>query len=366
MSYRILDDPFNPDGSLFPRVREEPDFYTNSPSFFGNSSSGHIDDYGSDNLNFMLPQAHEDPELSNESKITDNRQSKTKEKLETKRCTKKIFTMITETDIKKQIRAERNRILAKESRDRKKNYIAYLESKVNELQNLVDIYKRKLSKYELIDKYANFTEINSFPSVHQILKECTAMETHTLDSRKYCAELLSQRHEKIINERNTAVESLIKKLIDAILPLPARFGLWLREFNVDFDNMNNLKEVFGPNAPLDQFKILKDMTEKMWDNKEKMKEFRTKVMIYWDNIKNMIKKFLEDEAKLKLEFARISEFMKNTLLSKFEPQFLSPFTKLIPFIASKPEIVNYADSIIAKTRLEVENTMARSDADTYC
>lgn len=103
----------------------------------------------------LLPLAHE---VSSQKGYIDTEQKAIPaivmpEKVRAKK-EKKVFTVISEDEVKRQERAERNRQYAKESRARKKELIESLQAEVIQLKHLVTTYSSRLSKYELVEKYS--------------------------------------------------------------------------------------------------------------------------------------------------------------------------------------------------------------------
>eukprot|EP00826_Nyctotherus_ovalis_P045825 TRINITY_DN5107_c0_g1_i1.p1 TRINITY_DN5107_c0_g1~~TRINITY_DN5107_c0_g1_i1.p1 ORF type:complete len:179 (-),score=33.08 TRINITY_DN5107_c0_g1_i1:79-615(-) len=81
---------------------------------------------------------------------------KVQEKMAGKR---KVYFKITkgeEIKDKKAIRAKKNRLFAKESRDRKQMYIRNIENQLRVLKVQVENYKQRLSKYELIEQQLEY------------------------------------------------------------------------------------------------------------------------------------------------------------------------------------------------------------------
>lgn len=52
-------------------------------------------------------------------------------------------------------RARKNRLLARESRERKRKYVEALEREVTMLRGQVEFYRNQLSRYELVERHKN-------------------------------------------------------------------------------------------------------------------------------------------------------------------------------------------------------------------
>eukprot|EP01022_Parablepharisma_sp_SALTPOND_P000988 TRINITY_DN105395_c1_g1_i1.p1 TRINITY_DN105395_c1_g1~~TRINITY_DN105395_c1_g1_i1.p1 ORF type:complete len:364 (+),score=22.62 TRINITY_DN105395_c1_g1_i1:182-1273(+) len=134
------------------------------------------------------------------------------------------------------LRAEKNRRFAKESRERKKEYIKSLEEQVNlqkqpaqvkQLKEEVEYYKKKLSAYEWIEKQkdVSMSELyKMFSNYREKLASVELFEESEVDMHNISAKYMRESE-----ERRKAIMELSRTFVSIVAPITHKYLLWSAE-----------------------------------------------------------------------------------------------------------------------------------------
>eukprot|EP00826_Nyctotherus_ovalis_P065939 TRINITY_DN9714_c0_g1_i2.p1 TRINITY_DN9714_c0_g1~~TRINITY_DN9714_c0_g1_i2.p1 ORF type:complete len:339 (-),score=81.14 TRINITY_DN9714_c0_g1_i2:213-1229(-) len=325
---------------MLPRLLERSESCPPSPCHNLLSSPSFAEDWSGENLP-LLSLTQESPvgkssEDSEECVQQVSEPEKTKAKKGRK---KKTLKTVAEEDKKKEMRAAKNRQFAKESRYRKRKYIEYLEAQVVQLKQIVEAYRLRLGKYELIEKYSDvsvqscFAELDSVFSVHPSQKSSTAKNYEETQRRS-------------MEERHRAMEMLTKKLLEVAFSVPLRVSLWLNDNNVDFKCPEKVGQLVGPTVPLEQLKTFKELICKPVKDESRYKAIKDKMLISWGLIKSLTKEFIICERKIQEELRRVSDLTSEKCRHNCDPMMSEVTKKIMSQLALRPEIVNYGEYLI--------------------
>lgn len=312
----------------------------------------------------ITPLAHEVSVYSEEKKF-EKKTSKSSLDNPVKARGKKrqVFRTVTEDEVKKEMRAERNRQFARESRERKRQYIEYLQGQIAQLRQLVDVYKHRLSKYELIEKYTTSFTGHCFHEIEETLKEFK--DTQSLEHSARMVELLKSRHQREIDERQQAMEMLTRKLVEVTLPMHARVSLWLNDNNVDCLDIEKMNQLLGCAIPADHLQLLKEHFSKSWPSREHHRKFKQNFIASWGKVRSLVKELVTVQRKLQLELKKITFIVNNKMIVKYDPVVTRAMRCLAPHVMLNPKIANYTEEIIAKVNSEIEKALVKED-NTVC
>ena len=323
-----------------------------SPCHSVHSSINFPEDWNSESKMAKLDfPTHEQPKKSNvESQEGKKRKKPEHGKTETDKIAKR--------EMKKALRAERNKRYAKESRDRKKQYIQYLEKQIIDLKNLIEYYRTKLGKYELIEKYTNFEYIKNLPVMKSLattpIKKIIEGNSTSIDTN--ALELMKENQAIALRERQQAMDLLSQKLIEISIPIYARIGFWIKERNLELPDSSEIYPSIAPNFFSDKFDSFDMEVNEISLDSRSHELIENEIKASWDRIKLMIKRFVQCERKLQIEFRNNTAHFQRNILGKCEPKALEGLIKLIPSIISNPEISRFDMQMIEQMRLEAESS----------
>eukprot|EP00826_Nyctotherus_ovalis_P030953 TRINITY_DN2471_c0_g2_i3.p1 TRINITY_DN2471_c0_g2~~TRINITY_DN2471_c0_g2_i3.p1 ORF type:complete len:367 (+),score=70.29 TRINITY_DN2471_c0_g2_i3:158-1258(+) len=347
-----------------PQLLAESNSCPPSPSCEPNFSFHLQDDWSFEQS--MIPLSNTDHEASVQKEPTSPEKKPTKffkEESGEKKQRKDVFKVLTEDDVRKQIRVERNRQFAKESRERKKQYIEHLQAQIRELRRVVDIYRFRMGKYELVEKYSNNLAFDDYFMKIQTFKE-QLKNGQSLEAKAHIIEELKETQNNMMKERLQAMETLTKKLLEVILPLQARVALWAAENNIDCEDLEGIDKLLGPNAPIKQFKAMKEHMDTFFDKNGENKILRKKMIESWVRVRTLVNDLVITEKKLQWEVKKINLNINSKMVPKFNQPLLDFAKKFLPVVALRPEMVNYCDSVMNKLDKEVEEKLLKEEA-TY-
>ena len=235
----------------------------------------------------------------------------------------------------KKKRLEKNRMSAKRNRELKKEYIASLEAKVEnlsaELKNCyiqIEEYKRREQERckDFIDFYSNVNkEINLLKGAitSKIIQRLRSNGRH--DSAQYIQEILKDRFK--------AVESIVDTVLQFTIPLTHRCLLYAAENNI---NENVIFPI--PSSNEHSIEDLQKITEQAKiDCSELMKtdDIRRYLKKSGWNIKNKIERIMMYKNEIKAQIAELDTYLYN---------------KILPIVPSKA-IINFIEWIKLVTDL---------------
>eukprot|EP00826_Nyctotherus_ovalis_P051140 TRINITY_DN6377_c0_g4_i1.p1 TRINITY_DN6377_c0_g4~~TRINITY_DN6377_c0_g4_i1.p1 ORF type:complete len:386 (+),score=93.17 TRINITY_DN6377_c0_g4_i1:62-1159(+) len=148
-------------------------------------------------------------------------------------------------------KAEKNKIYAKESRERKKIYIESLEQQVKHLKQKVEIYKARLKDYETIEKFKNTLGYEFYEALNKAytyMREANQPLTNEpLFKVNFCKAL-----NQVLEEQTNALKTIGKMVVDVALPTHIRVLLWMTEKNIDRMEASEMVKTLHPILTLEQ------------------------------------------------------------------------------------------------------------------
>lgn len=345
------------------RARERSDSCPPSPVYSSLLSPIFPEDWNAESP--ALPLFTLEDETPANKRTAPKEKQEVKEPVKPKQEKKKpIFKTLTEEDIKKELRAKRNREFARESRMRKQQYIEYLQTQVTQLRQLVEVYKFRLGKYELIEKYSESSVQSYFSEMEAFTSDIIKADIARKEEKAAYIKLAKERHRRFNDERRQAIEMLTKKLIEVAFPIPARISLWLNDNNVDCGCTEAMEKMFASGPPLEQFREFEKVIASFTVNQEQQLNCKKKMIKHWQRVKSIIKEIVSCEKKLQLEMKEILSFANECVIETLDTKIIEMARKMMRQIVLKPEVLKYCEWFVNDLHSEVGNSQKMGTADT--
>lgn len=262
-------------------------------------------------------------------------------KLEAKRERKRYFKITKSEKIddketeKKVLRAEKNRIFAKESRMRKQIYIRDLENQVRFLKAQVEDQKHRLEKYKLVEKHMSLD--NGLKQFVEIISLALNEGRQLKGGHEAVVEKMKAYFNEWAKERERIVKIITKSMIELLMPFPIRMSLWLSEKGIDLYNIEDIKQQLQKTVPLEDEKSIEEFTttlhpaeNNLWKGPEELGAPGVKV-------KNLIREIIECEHKVLIELEKIKSYMISAVIPKSNSEFLYLFLRISSHLMLNPE-----------------------------
>ena len=240
------------------------------------------------------------------------------------------------TEEKKELRAEKNRKYAKDSRERKRKYIENLEEQVKQLKKELEIYKNRLRKYELIEKHENsmgYEIYNTMVSTYKFLHE---NNISTTDKNAF-ASILRQERIKAIEEEGKALEQLTKEIIEVAMPFPRRVAIRIAEDHINIYDPEAVKKIIGPSVSLEQAKVIIEYLKEMCPDEKARNEMMIFTTVVGKRIKTKIREIVAAQKEIQIELKTLIKRLKQGKIANFDPHIMESLAMLSTQIAMKPE-----------------------------
>lgn len=256
---------------------------------------------------------------------------------ETKLCSKRGRKELDKqlVDEKKAIRAERNRIFAKESRDRKRLYIQNLEQEIVFLRSELSQCRKKLSKYEFIEKH-NRAEFEYLESINAL-----SFNEKLIGSEKDFLDSIKAFYAKMSRERQLALGRMTQLMLEMFMPFTAKLVLCTMENGVNIHDTTDMVNFIHNKIPLIQPESLLDYLKSLYNDETTKNKFIDYIAESGKKIKNFVKEIIQTQKKVQIEISNISNFMIENSINKLSLKSLKAYMELTPQILSIPELSTY-------------------------
>lgn len=256
------------------------------------------------------------------------------------------------TEERKAKRAERNRKFAKDSRDRKRKYIQDLEIEVKYLREQLEAYKRRLSKYELIEKHIGTPGFEMYNILRDSYKEMWDLKRSLNDSPTFI-ETLKRKLKGTLEELKYALVQLTKTMMTIIMPLPLRVSVWLSENQVDIYDSKEVHQKFGKKVPAEHLSAVINCLRMLYPNREQYHKIQADLAEIGRKIKSLMKQIIEFQKKLQSELISYGKHMSTHVLYYENPGFLEALAAINSYFSSNPELSDNVIYQVNDTDLEV-------------
>ena len=242
-------------------------------------------------------------------------------------------------DIKKALRAEKNRRYAKDSRERKRKYVEDLENKLKETEYELGIIKERLKKYELLEEYKDSLGYGFYDALSKVCKEIHE-NNQPLTNKESFTQNLNNAFKEIIKEQERVLEMLTKTIIEIVMPIHTRITMWLVENNIDCSNPEEVVKFLNPFITIEQAKVISEYWKKQDPDGKKQKELNDFLKKSYKKILNSLQNLIENQNEIRKNLRKCSSQLANNILSHFNPYILEILAKIAPQLATRPEIIN--------------------------
>ena len=267
-------------------------------------------------------------------------------------------------EAKKTLRAEKNRKFAQESRERKRKYVQDIEAEVRYLRKVVEYYKSRLSKYELIEKQRNmfgYELVTTVSEMHKEILKNKLIETNPT----FFMETLEKKIDQAMEDRRKAVEQLTRAIAEIVMPASARISLWITENNIDVYDAKKLSQFFGPDITFEHVKDISEYTKKMFPDKKQYNEMHLFMAASARRVKVLVRQLINCQKQAQIEIFKNVKFIKKNLLAKYDLRHAEAYARVVPALRRRPELsdaaiyqLNDDDFRIEDTSLAEEETKA--------
>lgn len=241
---------------------------------------------------------------------------------------------------KKAIRAEKNRMFAKESRDRKQMYIRNIENQLRVLRVQVEDYKQRLSKYELIEEQL---ELNH--EIKKYMESVRAMLAETKEApvkNQAFVSAMQKFYTEAIREKQKALSILTKAMVEMMMPLSVRLCLWTKEKGVDLHNNEEVEKLVQEKVPNEQAQNVKEYVKIIQDI-DRLPNGEVKYVTDAGlRVRELIRKMVKCQKKAQIELAKICDYMNKSMFPNFDLVNINNFVRITAQLILSPELSNYS------------------------
>ena len=320
-----------------------------SPNIFDSPLNADVDLKFFENLDFLNKEINEPVIISKkrtEPEFEENKNNLEKTNVKTIRKGRKPKTEYGLTiDQIREERAAKNRIFAKESRERKKAYIIRLEKENEELRRELKEHKEIFGKYEIIERQRSKLDCELYTWIHNANKAMKEMNLSIFDNRIY-AKQLEKEASKYIKERCKALEELTKIILELAMPTTVRIS------HIDSSKKYNDGDDYIPpieimkstdnNISLDEAKKISKYIQSIYPTLEDLKNFIGNIERSSEKIKGWMKELLICQKKSQAELKQLYQCKFSTAFKKFNFESVTALAELTMYVSNKPEYSNYA------------------------
>lgn len=256
------------------------------------------------------------------------------------------------TEEKKAKRAEKNRKFAKESRDRKRKYVQDLETEVKYLREQLEAYKRRLSKYELIEKHVGAPGFEVYNVLRDSYKEMWDSKQPLNDSSTFI-ETLKRKIKGAFEELKHVLVQLTKTMMAITMPLPLRISVWLSENQVDIYDSEGVHAKFGKRAPAGHLDAIINYLRTLYPNRTQYHEIQADLAETGRKIKSLMKQIIEFQKKVQSELINYGKHMGTYMLCYQNPVLLEALAAINTYFSRNADLSDNVIYQINDTDLEV-------------
>lgn len=242
-------------------------------------------------------------------------------------------------DLKKQIRAEKNKKYAKESRDRKRKYVESLEIDIESLKAELETCKAKLKEYELVEKHKNSLGFELYEAMAKVYQDLNA-NNQPIANNEFFTKSLRKAIGQALDEQLKVLEMLTKSIMQVMLPLPTRISMWMAEHNIDTTNMEKVTQAFSKILNPEQAKTMAGYMQAIDPTGRLRKEHNLFTTSCSKKIKSALKELVHAYKKLKLTNIKVKNHVNDAEMPLYTPFIVEMMARVSTEIAANPEIKN--------------------------
>eukprot|EP00826_Nyctotherus_ovalis_P049421 TRINITY_DN5978_c0_g1_i2.p1 TRINITY_DN5978_c0_g1~~TRINITY_DN5978_c0_g1_i2.p1 ORF type:complete len:369 (-),score=127.58 TRINITY_DN5978_c0_g1_i2:123-1229(-) len=242
-------------------------------------------------------------------------------------------------EIKKQVRAEKNKKYAKESRDRKRKYVEDLEAQIETLKSELEKCKARLKEYELIEKYKKSLGNEWYDMLAKVYQDLNSQNQSAANNTSF-TQSFKKAFCQAVEEQQKVLEMQTKSIVETMLPLPTRVSMWMAEHNVDITKPEKVIQAFGTILSGEQVKTLSDYMQIADPTGKFRKENSLFVAGCSRKIKSALKELVSAYKKLKLLLLKIKNHVSSNDMPLYTPYIVEMMARVGTQLAATPAVAN--------------------------
>lgn len=239
---------------------------------------------------------------------------------------------------RKTLYAERNRQFARESRERKQQYVEGLEKELAVLRAELARYRSLFARYELIDRKRNLGGEEWSAAIMSALGE---VQRTRGDTGQFQTVLLRKLDEQF-EEQRRALEQLFRIMLEISVPLLVRFKLWKAESGLDMFNVVEMCKFMGYDPDSDFAKRVAEHIRTAHageDTRAAQREQNAKLERISARIRDNVRKMLDCHKDIQRDSYRAVHSMKLLVHNaRYTAEQAAEDLKFMPRINWRPEL----------------------------
>ncbi len=241
-----------------------------------------------------------------------------------------------------QRKAEKNRIFARESRERKRLYVEGLEREVAGLRSELTQMKRKFADYELIDRKRDLQCKEHRTIVLEALDEAK----RTNADPKQFARIMLRKLDEQFEERRKAMGQLFRMLLEVAVPMSLRFHMWEADHDVDVLNPDSITKYLGYGPYTKEMnEILTHIKFAHVDYQDTHRVLKSRIVKTSVHIRTSVRQILDAQKAIQLDTFRIMNFLKKHVESNYTAEQATDDLRFAPVLLGRTE---FSDESIFK------------------
>eukprot|EP00826_Nyctotherus_ovalis_P043125 TRINITY_DN4511_c0_g1_i1.p1 TRINITY_DN4511_c0_g1~~TRINITY_DN4511_c0_g1_i1.p1 ORF type:complete len:394 (+),score=82.70 TRINITY_DN4511_c0_g1_i1:71-1183(+) len=234
-------------------------------------------------------------------------------------------------------RAERNKRYARESRERRRQYVEELEQQVRSLRHEVEFYKARLKSYETIEKLKN-TWGYEFYEVLNKAYTCMREANQPLSNKPVLREKLHKAFSQVLKEQENALKAIGRMIVDVSLPAHVRTIFWMCERKANVMGASDIAKTLGPIITLEQAQAFFEFKKSIDPEGAKNKELAEKAKVIYARLKESVRQIITCLKDILLIHKAIVDSYKTIKFSHYNPYFLEMRAWIDSQLMARPEV----------------------------
>lgn len=244
----------------------------------------------------------------------------------------------SEEERRRATRAENNRKYARDSRERRNEYIKRLKVEVRGLRQEVDFYRTRLSRYELIERHRSAFGYEFYTQIAHVTAELSDM--HSSSTGEETQKAFVKRFDQFMEERRTAMEQLSRTIVEITASLPQRFLFWASENNLLLDP-EKMSKATGGQIPIEYARTMIEIMQNLLVDRKQYNETLVFFAASSARVRGLVKELIGSQRHLQEEMKRVNQF----IFRHFMPGVDMPkVQRMAQFVASLKLMPQLSDS----------------------
>lgn len=241
---------------------------------------------------------------------------------------------------KKAMRAERNRLFARQSRERKRKLIEDLKAELEVAKDELAKYKARFKKYERIEAQRDSSSCEIYQWLAYANKEMQSAG-NTEGNGAQLMQLMDKAVETSVKERCKAIEDLTKVMLELAMPSIIR-TYKQPPLVADAFTPKDLMRVLDNNISLEKANQIYNYIKRIYPSHSHYLMMMSTVEASKSKIKDWMKDLLRCQKKLQMELKKIYlNFLKSSV-QKMQADAVEALADIVTYLSKKPECSNYA------------------------